>query len=80
MLRQARVRSKVAGFEGGLLINFSSATFFVFMSTQMVDMYLSYLPIKQIWWKAQCDETNSICVPRHNAKKQEPKDLFINLL
>ena len=30
----------MAGFEGGLFINFSRATFFVFMSTQMVDMYV----------------------------------------
>ena len=38
------------GFEGGLLIfiNFSRATFFISMSTQMVDVYLSYLPMKQI--------------------------------
>ena len=33
--------------------NFSRATFFfVFWSTQMVDRYLSYLPVKQIWWKS----------------------------
>ena len=31
--------------------NFSRATFFIFSSTQMVDMYLSYMPMKQ----AQCD-------------------------
>ena len=31
--------------------NFSRATFFVFWSTQMVDIYLSYLLVKQIWWK-----------------------------
>ena len=32
--------------------NFSRATFFVFWSTQMVDICLSYLPVKQIWWKS----------------------------
>ena len=32
--------------------NFSRATFFVFGSTQMVDICLSYLPVKQIWWKS----------------------------
>ena len=41
--------SKVAGFEGVLIIKFSRATFLVFMSTQMMDIYLSYLPMKQIW-------------------------------
>ena len=48
--------SRVWGFECGLFINFSRTTFFVFMSTQMVDVYLSYLPMKQIWWKSavQC--------------------------
>ena len=40
--------SKVSGFEGGLFINFLRARFSIFMSTQMVDMYLSYLPMKQI--------------------------------
>ena len=40
--------SKVAGFESVLIINFSRATFFVFMSTHMVDVYLSYLAMKQI--------------------------------
>ena len=40
--------SKVARFEGGLFINFSRDTFFIFMFTQMDDMYLSYLPMKQI--------------------------------
>ena len=40
--------SKVAGFEGSLFIKFSRATFFIFMSNQMVDVYLSYLPMKQI--------------------------------
>ena len=52
--------SKVAGFEDGLFINFSRATFFVFMFTQMVDVYLSYLAMKQIWWKsAVC-----VCAPK----------------
>ena len=29
--------------------NFSWATFFVFWGTHLVDIYLSYLPVKQIW-------------------------------
>ena len=32
--------------------NFSRATFFVFWSTQMVNIYLSYLRMKQISWKS----------------------------
>ena len=34
--------SKVAGYEDGLFIKFSRATFFVFISTHMVDVYLSF--------------------------------------
>ena len=32
--------------------NFSRATFFVFWGTHLVDRYLSYLPVKQIWRKS----------------------------
>jgi hypothetical protein len=32
--------------------NFSRATFLVFWVTQLVDMFLSYLPVKQIWRKS----------------------------
>ena len=31
---------------------FSRATFFVFWGTHLVDRYLSYLPVKQIWRKS----------------------------
>ena len=31
---------------------FKEYIFFLFVSTQMVDMYLSYLPMKRIWWKS----------------------------
>ena len=32
--------------------NFSRATFFVFCGTHLVDRYLSYLPVRQIWRKS----------------------------
>ena len=41
--------SKVAGFEGGSFKNFSRATFFIFSSTQMVDMYLSVLGLTPLF-------------------------------
>ena len=59
MFRQPRVRAsraspgqKWAGLRAVCSKNFSRATFFVFWSTQMVDIYLSYLLMKQIWWKS----------------------------
>ena len=59
MLRQSRLqasRASPAQKSQGLKVvcskNFSRATFFVFLSTLMVDIYLSYLPVKQIWWKS----------------------------
>ena len=59
MLRQSRLRTSRASpaqKSQGLRVvcskNFSRATFFVFWSTQMVDIYLSYLPMKKIWWKS----------------------------
>ena len=59
MLRQPHVMAFRA-FSGqkwpGLRVvcfkNFSWATFCIFWSTQMVDTYLSYLPVKRIWWKS----------------------------
>ena len=32
--------------------NFSRATFFVFWRTHLVGIFLSYLPVKQIWRKS----------------------------
>ena len=59
MLRQSRLRASRASpaqkWQGLRVVcskNFSRATFFVFWSTQMVDIYLSYLSVKQIWWKS----------------------------
>ena len=61
MLRQSRLwasRASPAQKLQGLRVvcskNFSRATFFVFWSTQMVDIYLSYQPVKQILYKAKC--------------------------
>ena len=55
MLRQSHVqasRASPAQKSQGLRVvcskNFSRATFFVFWVTQLVDIYLSYLPVKQI--------------------------------
>ena len=55
MLKQFRVRASRAspgqkwpGLRVVYYKNFSWATFLVFWSTQMVDIYLSYLPVKQI--------------------------------
>ena len=45
--------SKVARFESGFYSkNFSRAIFFDFWGTHLVDMFLSYLPVKQIWRKS----------------------------
>ena len=59
MLRQSRFRTfraspaqKLQGLRVVCSKNFSRATFFVFWSTQMVNIYLSYLPVKQTWWKS----------------------------
>jgi hypothetical protein len=59
MLRQSRLQAsraspaqKSQGFRVVCFKNFSRATFFVFWPTLMVDIYLSYLPVKQIWWKS----------------------------
>ena len=59
MLRQSRLRTsraspalKLQGLRVVCSKNFSRAIFFVFCSTQMVDIYLSYLPMKKIWWKS----------------------------
>jgi hypothetical protein len=70
--------SKVAGFEGGLFINFSRATFFIFISTQMVDMYLSYFH----WNKF--DEKNAvwiwatlkICILEESSHKWPQRETF----
>ena len=44
---------KVAGFEGGLFQKlFKGYIFFVFLGTHLVDRFLSYLPMKQIWRKS----------------------------
>ena len=62
MLRQPHVRASRASpaqKSQGLRVvnfkNFSMAIFFVFWGTHLVDRYLSYLPVKQILEKAQCD-------------------------
>ena len=39
--------------------NFSKATFFVFWRTHLVDRYLSYLPLKQIWRKSAVCHCNA---------------------
>ena len=52
-------------FEGSLFINFSRAMFFVFMSTQVVNIYLSYLPVKQIWQKTQFDSVSLTWKPEN---------------
>ena len=58
MLRQSRLRAsraspaqKLQGLRVVCSKNFSRATFFVFWGTQLVEVYLSYLPMKQIWRK-----------------------------
>ena len=55
MLRQSRLQAsrashaqKSRGLRVVLSKNFSRATFFVFWVTYLVDIYLSYLPMKQI--------------------------------
>ena len=55
MFRQPRVRASRAspgqkwpGLRVDCCKNFSRAKFLAFWSTQMVDIYLSYLPMKQI--------------------------------
>ena len=55
MLRQSRLRAsraspaqKLQDLRVVLSKNFSRATFFVFWVTYLVDIYLSYLPVKQI--------------------------------
>ena len=59
MLRQSHVwtsRASPAQKSQGLRVvyskNFSRATFFVFWGTHLVHIYLSYLPVKQIWRKS----------------------------
>ena len=59
MLIQSRVqasRASPAQKSQGLRVVYSKkisrATFFVFWVTLLVDIYLSYLPVKQIWWKS----------------------------
>ena len=56
MLRQPRVwvsRASPAEKSQGLRVvyskNFSMATFFVFWGIHLVDRFLSYLPVKQVW-------------------------------
>ena len=58
MLRQSHLRASMAspaqksmGLRVILSKNFSRATFFIFWVTYLVNIYLSYLPMKQIWWK-----------------------------
>ena len=43
---------KSQGLRGVYSKNFSRATFFVFWGTHLVDRFLSYLPMKQIWRKS----------------------------
>ena len=59
MLRQSRLQAsraspaqKSRGLRVVLSKKFSRTTFFVFWVTYLVDIYLSYLPMKQIWWKS----------------------------
>ena len=59
MLKQPRFRAsrvspaqKSQGLREVYSKNFSRATFFVFWGTHLVDTFLSYLPVKQIWRKS----------------------------
>jgi hypothetical protein len=56
MLRQPHVWASPAQKSQGLRVgyskNFSGATFVVFWGTHLVDRYLSYLSVKQIWRKS----------------------------
>ena len=55
MLRQFRVRASVQKSQGLRMVSskkFSRDRFFVFWVTYLVDIYLSYLPVKQIWWQS----------------------------
>ena len=58
MLRQPHVRAssaspaqKLQGLRVVYSKNVSRDTFFVFWGTHLVDRFLSYLPVKQIWRK-----------------------------
>ena len=72
MLRQSRgwasrasPTQKSQGLRVGYSKNFSGATFVVFWGTHLVDRYLSYLSVKQIWRKSavwSCCKRNS-CMP-----------------
>ena len=59
MLRQPRFRAsrasiaqKMRGLRAVYSKNFSRATFFVFWVSQLVNMFLNNLPVKQIWRKS----------------------------
>ena len=68
MFRQSFVRpsraspaQKLQGLRVVCSKKFSRATFFVFWVTELVNIYLSYLPVKQIWWKsAVCTRDTSL--------------------
>ena len=70
ILRQPRVQASGSSlaqkWQGLRLVyskNFSRATFFVFWVTQLVDRYLSYLPLKQIWRKSAVWEVTRWSLP-----------------
>ena len=50
--------SKVQGFEGVFIPKKFQRLYFFFWVTQLVAMFLSYLPVKQIWRKSAVSEMN----------------------
>ena len=76
MLRQSRLQAsrashaqKSRGLRLVLSKNFSRAAFFVFWVTYLVDIYLSYLPMKQIWWKSAVCPCNVLMLSSPLSKK-----------
>ena len=49
--------------------NFSRATFFVFWVTQLVDMFLSYLTMEQIWRKSAVWYCDGVALQRYTWQK-----------
>ena len=49
---RASPAQKLQGLRVDYSKKFSRATFFVFWQTHLVDRFLSYLPVKQIWRKS----------------------------
>ena len=49
---RASPAQKMRGLRVILFQNFSRANFYIFRGTHLVNMFLSYLPVKQIWGKS----------------------------